>query len=63
MDAGRLEGLIPVAGGVYAYLIYFGVVRMKDHDALIQRFGGLIKLAAPICIVFGLLLLLGIVGS
>jgi hypothetical protein len=63
MDAGRLEGLIPLAGGVYAYLLYFGIIRMKANEAWKHRFGTLIKIAAPICIVFGLLVLLGIVGS
>jgi hypothetical protein len=60
MDAGRLEGLIPLAGGVVAYLIYFGVIPMKDADTFKRRFGTVIKIAAPICIAFGLLRLLGV---
>ncbi|MBI2093464.1 MAG: hypothetical protein HYT88_01900 [Candidatus Omnitrophica bacterium] len=63
MDAGRLEGLIPLTGGIYSYLLYFGIIRMKDHEAWKQRFGGLVKVAAPICIALGLFMLLGFVGS
>ncbi len=63
MDAGRLEGLIPLAGGVYAYLLYYGVVRVKDLEGLRKRFGTLIQIAAPICVAYGLLRLLGIVGG
>lgn len=63
MDAGRLEGLIPLAGGVCAYLIYYGIIPMKDLEGLRRRFGTLIQIAAPICVAYGLLRLLGIVGG
>ena len=60
MEAGQLEGLIPLAGGVGAYLIYFGVIPMKDQQVVKRRFGILIQIAAPICIIFGLLRLFGV---
>ena len=60
MEAGQLEGLIPLAGGVSAYLIYFGVIRLKDQEAIKRRFGVLIQIAAPICMIFGCLRLLGV---
>ncbi|MBI2173813.1 MAG: hypothetical protein HYU33_01270 [Candidatus Omnitrophica bacterium] len=55
--------MIPLTGGIYSYLLYFGIIRMKDHEAWKQRFGGLVKVAAPICIALGLFMLLGFVGS
>jgi hypothetical protein len=33
MEVGQLEGLIPLAGGVVAYLMYLGVIPVKDHEA------------------------------
>ena len=63
MDAGRLEGLIPLAGGVWAYLMYYGIIPAKDLEGLRKRFGTLIQIAAPICVAYGLLRLLGIVGG
>ena len=48
MDAGRLEGLIPLAGGVCAYLIYYGIIPMKNLEETRRRFGTVIQIAAPI---------------
>ena len=63
MDAGRLEGLIPLAGGICAYLIYWGVIPVKDLEGWRRRFGKVIQIAAPICVAYGLLRLLGVVGG
>ena len=62
MGAGRLEGLIPLAGGVIAYLIYLGVIPMKGIEGFKQRYGAAIQLAALICVVYGTLRLFGMVG-
>ena len=61
MDPGQLEGLIPLAGGVCAYLIYYGVIPMKELETIKRRFGVVIQIAAPICILFGVLRLVGVV--
>jgi len=63
MDAGRLEGLIPLAGGVGAYLLYYGIIPVKNLDELRRRFGTVIQIAAPICVAYGLLRVLGVVGG
>lgn len=63
MDPGQLEGLIPLAGGVCAYLIYFGVIPMKGIEEAKRRYGAAIQLAALICIVYGALRLFGLVGQ
>jgi hypothetical protein len=60
MDPGRLEGFIPLAGGVAAFLVYFGVIPMKTDEAWKRRFGGPVLVAAAVCIVFGLLRILGV---
>ena len=63
MDAGRLEGLIPLAAGVGAYLLYYGIIPVKDLEGLRRKFGTVIQIAAPICVAYGLLRLLGVVGG
>ncbi len=63
MEAGRLEGLIPLAGGVCAYLIYLGVIPMNGIEDFKRRYGVAIQLAALICVVYGWLRLMGMVGK
>ena len=57
----NLEGLIPIAGGVYGLLLAYGVIRAgKDADridAWHRRFGTPLKVLSPLVILFGLALL------
>lgn len=62
MDYGRLEGLIPLLSEIYGYLIYYRVVPSKNCEGWKRRYGGLMKIALPICVLFGILLLAGVVG-
>jgi hypothetical protein len=61
----KLEGLIPILGGVYGLLIAYGVVlrHPKDPEKMAlwhRKFGWLIKILCPFLIAFGFLELLGI---
>jgi len=64
-DVGNLEGLIPLLGGIYAYLLANGTLPRNPKDpekmALWRRkFGPTIKIIGPILAIFGILLLLGV---
>ena len=66
-DWGRLEGLIPIIGGVYGYLLAVGVLpRNAKNDVRMElwrkKFGRLMKILGPILVVFGLLTLAGVFG-
>jgi hypothetical protein len=61
----KLEGLIPILGGVYGLLLAYGVLPRHPRDpekmALwLRKFGRLIKFLCPFLIAFGFLELLGI---
>ena len=63
--AGNLQGLIPLLGGIYGYLLATGRLPRKSKDpekmALWRRkFGPVMKILGPILIVFGVLELLGV---
>jgi hypothetical protein len=55
----NLEGLIPIAAGVYVSLMAFGVIPVKSEQFK-QKFQTPMKWVGPACAVFGLLLLLRI---
>jgi hypothetical protein len=64
-DMGNLEGLIPLLGGIYGYLLANGTLPRKPKDpekmALWRRkFGPMMKIIGPILVVFGILQLLGV---
>jgi hypothetical protein len=58
------EGLIPLLGGLYAFLLACGVVRAtKDpikNEAWLRKWGPTLKWLAPLVILFGLLMLAGV---
>ena len=60
----NLEGLIPLLGGLYAFLLARGIMRAsKDpvkNDAWRRKWGPILKWIAPLVILFGILQLSGI---
>lgn len=63
-DWGRLDGLIPILGGIYGLLLAQGVLPRNPKDpermALWRRkFGGMMTVLAPLLILFGVAKLLG----
>lgn len=65
MNWGNLEGLIPLLGGIYAYLLVTGVLpkNPKNPEKLQkwrQKYGRIIKILSPILVVYGILQLLDI---
>jgi hypothetical protein len=58
------EGLIPLLGGLYAFLLARGVVlASKDpikNEAWLRKWGPTLKWLAPLVILFGLLMLAGV---
>ena len=64
-NIGNLQGLIPLLGGIYGYLLANGTLPHKPKDpekmALWRRkFGPMMKILGPILVVFGILELLGV---
>lgn len=62
----NLGGLIPIVGGTYILLVACGVLPKKSKDPekmqlWRRKFGKLIKILAPIVIIFGILELFNIV--
>ena len=60
-----LEGIIPLAGGAYGWLLATGKVpaNPKDPEKLAQwrrKFGPILKVVSPLVFVYGLLLLAGV---
>ena len=62
-SAGNLEGLIPIAGGIYGLCIAFGVIepsRNPESSRLWrERYGGLMMMLGPCVIGFGIVRLCG----
>ena len=60
----QLEGLIPIFGGVYAYLLATGRVQAgKDpvkNEIWRKRFGPMMKILGPFLVVFGIIQLCGL---
>lgn len=61
----NLEGLIPLLGGLYAFLLARGVLpASKDpvkNEAWLRKWGPALKWLAPLVMLFGILLLAGVV--
>ena len=61
----KWQGLIPLLGGIYGLLLAYRVLprHPKDPEKLElwhRKFGKMMKILSPILIIFGLLLLLGV---
>ena len=60
----NLRGLIPLLGGIYCLLIAFRVIRASKNpeanEVYLKKYGILLKIAGPICVVSGMLRLLKI---
>lgn len=62
---GNLQGMIPLLGGIYVFLLARGILPRTPQDpermALWRRkFGTLMSICAPIMILLGILQLLGV---
>jgi hypothetical protein len=60
MQLGDLSGLIPFLGGIYCYLLAIGVLprHAKEKERWAEwrvRFGPMIKILAPLLVLFGAL--------
>jgi len=59
-------GLIPIAGGIYALLAAFRVIRLSknpaDNELWLQKFGLMMKLISPLVILFGIAEFFGLFG-
>ena len=65
MNWGHLEGLIPLLGGVYGFLLANGTLPKNPKDPLKMeewrgKFGKMMKIVCPLLIVFDMLQLLGV---
>lgn len=63
MDYGRLEGLIPLIAGAYIFLLFRGVIPVKNKETFEswkKKFGLFVNIAAPIAVIYGLLRLLSV---
>ncbi|MFW9997904.1 MAG: hypothetical protein ACFFD4_38035 [Candidatus Odinarchaeota archaeon] len=65
MDLGNFQGLIPVLGGIYGFLLANGTLPKKPKDPekmelWRKKFGPMMKILCPLIIVFGLLQLIGV---
>jgi len=65
-NIGNLEGLIPLLGGIYCYLLANGTLPRKPKEPekmelWRRKFSRMLKILSPIVIIFGILQLLGVV--
>ena len=61
----NLEGLIPIAGGVYGWLLANGTLPKHPKDpekmaAWRRKFGGPLRIICPLLVIFGALQLAGV---
>jgi hypothetical protein len=64
-DIRNLQGLIPLVGGIYGYLLANGTLprKPKDPDKMAlwrRKFGPMMRILGPILGIFGILELLGL---
>lgn len=64
-DLGNLQGLMPLLGCIYGYLLANGMLprKSKDPEKMTlwrRKFGPMMKVISPILVVFGILQLLGV---
>ena len=60
MDLGNLQGLIPIFGGIYGFLLANGTLpknpkEPEKMDLWRRKFGPMMKIICPLLVVFGLL--------
>ncbi|WP_372370805.1 hypothetical protein [Candidatus Uabimicrobium sp. HlEnr_7] len=58
-----IDGVIPFIGGLWAFLYYNEIIPNKDPEGFEDwknRYGKIIVIASPLCILFGVLKLLRI---
>jgi len=63
---GNLQGLIPIFGGIYGYLLANGTLpkqpkKPEEMELWRKKFGPMMKVLGPLLVGFGLLQLLGVV--
>lgn len=63
----RWRGIIPLVGGIYGLLLAYRVLPRRPKDPARmelwhRKFGKMMKVLSPLLIVFGVLMLLGIVN-
>jgi len=61
----KWNGLIPILGGIYGLLLAYRVLPRKPKepekmDLWHRKFGKMMKIISPFLIIFGILLLLGV---
>ena len=61
----NLEGLIPLAGGVYGWLFVTGTLPKHPKNpekmaAWRQKYGTIVKVICPLLVIFGALQLIGV---
>ena len=61
----NIEGLIPLMGGLYGWLLANGTLPKHPKDpekmaAWRQKFGNILKVVCPLLVIFGVLQLLGV---
>jgi hypothetical protein len=64
-DWGNLQGIIPIVGGIYGYLMAVGTVPRNPRDPekmaeWREKFGRALKIFCPILVLLGVLELLGV---
>lgn len=62
----NLQGLIPILCGIYGLLMAHGRLPHRPDDAermalWRRKFGGLLKVCGPVCILFGIAQLFGLI--
>ena len=66
MNLGNLEGLIPIFGGIYGFLLANGTLPKNPRDPLKmeqwrKKFGKMMRIVCPFLVVFGMLQLVGVI--
>ena len=64
-NIGNLQGLIPLLGGIFIYLLAKGVLPRKPRDKELfapwrLKFGPLLKVISPLVVLLGIAQLLGL---
>lgn len=63
-ELGNLQGIIPIVGGVYGYLLATGALPKNPRDPekmnlWRKKFGPMMKIIGPILVIVGIFQLLG----
>ncbi|PJZ70899.1 hypothetical protein CH373_06440 [Leptospira perolatii] len=62
----RVDGLIPLVGGIYTSLLGFGIIKpkmkSKEHEEKFIKFKPIFKISGIFLIFWGLVQLLGLLG-